>query len=300
VGIAHWDDVQSRRNERGQMAATWFDLGRAAGTDRCGLRRLQMGPREMPTPVHVHGEAEEIFYVLDGSGLTWINDKAYEVRAGDCIVYANAFDEHTIRGGEDGLDVLAFGAREFLPAGELPRGRSMWSVTGWIEVHDGHPWDREPPLEWPEPSPRPAGIVNVADAVADEWSERDAGGVNRALGREAGSRQTGLNHETIEPGRLNSPPHCHSSEEEIFVVLDGEATLLLGDEEHPLRAGHVVARPPGTGIPHAFRAETELTMLSYGTREPNDITYYPRSDVLWLRGVKLAARLERVPPEEIW
>ena len=50
-----------------------------------------------------------------GSGLTLLDDKAYEIRAGDCIVYKNFHEAHTIRAGDDGLDVIAFGAREYLP-----------------------------------------------------------------------------------------------------------------------------------------------------------------------------------------
>ena len=69
----------------------------------------------MPTPAHIHGEAEEIFYVLGGSGLTWLDEKAYEIREGDCIVYKNWHEAHTIRASDDGLDVLAFGGREYLP-----------------------------------------------------------------------------------------------------------------------------------------------------------------------------------------
>ena len=89
MGLAHWDDVEKRRNVRGQMAGTWSDLGTAAGSYRCGVTRIELAPGEMPTPAHVHGEAEEIFYVLAGSGLTWLDGKAYELRAGDCVVYRN-------------------------------------------------------------------------------------------------------------------------------------------------------------------------------------------------------------------
>jgi uncharacterized cupin superfamily protein len=64
-------------------------LGSPAGSYRCGVTRIELGPGEMPTPAHVHGEAEEIFYVLGGSGLTWMDGRAYEIRAGDCIVYKN-------------------------------------------------------------------------------------------------------------------------------------------------------------------------------------------------------------------
>ena len=300
MGVAHWDDVQKRRNERGQMAATWSNLGTAAGSYRCGVQRIEMGPDEMPTPAHVHGEAEEIFYVLGGSGLTWMDEKAYEIRPGDCIVYKNFHEAHTIRGGDDGLDVLAFGAREYPPIGELPRGGSAWSVTGWFEVHDSHPWDREPPLEWPEPEQdRSASIVNVADVEPEVRGGRR----RRFLGAAAGSRWTGLTHIELDRGVLSGPPHCHSAEEELFVVLDGEGTLELtpspdwggraAPESHEVRRGSVVARPPGTGVSHAFRAGAKgLTLIAWGTREPNDLCWYPRSNKLYWRGVGVIGRIE--------
>jgi uncharacterized cupin superfamily protein len=299
--IAHWDDVEPRLLEHGHIRARWADLGRAAGSIGVGVRRILIEPGDVATPAHVHPVEEEIFYVLGGSGLSWQDGKTYDIREGDCLVHLAMAAAHTLRAGDGGLEVLAYGHRMRTPGAYLPNANRYWLNPSWTEAgHVSHPFDAEPELEWPEPSPRPANIINVAEAEADEWAERDAGGVARALGREAGSQRTGLNHEVIQPGKLNSPPHCHSAEEEIFIVLDGEATLLLGNEEHPLRAGHVVSRPPGTGVPHTFRAETELTMLSYGTREPNDITYYPRSGVFWLRGIRLAGRLEPVSHEEIW
>ena len=39
------------------------------------------------------------------------------------------------------------------------------------------------------------------------------------------------------PGKESAPPHCHSLEEEIFVILDGDGVLVLGDEEIPVGAG---------------------------------------------------------------
>jgi uncharacterized cupin superfamily protein len=68
---------------------------------------------------------------------------------------------------------------------------------------------------------------------------------------------------------LSMPPHCHSLEEEIFVVLEGDGHLLLweedGVEEHEVRAGSVVVRPASTGGSHAFRGgEQGMTVLMYG------------------------------------
>ncbi len=60
-----------------------------------------------------------------------------------------------------------------------------------------------------------------------------------------------------------------------------------------MRPGHVIARPPGTGVGHAFRAgDGGLTMLIYGTRKPNDMAYYPRSNKIAFRGLGVIGRIE--------
>jgi uncharacterized cupin superfamily protein len=46
-------------------------------------------------------------------------------------------------------------------------------------------------------------------------------------------------------------------------------------------------------IAHSLRAGGHgLTYLGYGTREPGDVCYYPRSNKIFWRGVGLIARLE--------
>jgi uncharacterized cupin superfamily protein len=127
---------------------------------------------------------------------------------------------------------------------------------------------------------------------------------DRVLAEEAGAERAGLQHRTIAPGRAAVPAHCHSAEEEIFVMLEGSATLELiaspvpasrgvEAETHELRPGHVVCRPAGTQVSHFIRAGDEgAVMLVYGTSEPNDITYYPHSNEFYIRGIGLIGRLE--------
>jgi uncharacterized cupin superfamily protein len=111
----------------------------------------------------------------------------------------------------------------------------------------------------------------------------------RALGCAAGAVKSGLNHVTLAPGADGAPPHCHALEEELFYVLAGSGTLTLGvgaGEEHPLGPGDVIARPPSTGVAHSLRAgERGMTYLAYGTREPGDSVYYPRTGQIRLRGL---------------
>jgi uncharacterized cupin superfamily protein len=298
-GIVHWDDVEAVRGEDGHIAGSWRYLGRAADTGKMTVDRIEIDPNRWSTPAHVEGE--EIFFVLGGSGLSWQDGKVYEVRAGDCIVHRAGREAHTLRAGDNGLDVLVYGAHGNDGHATLPRVGVTWLGRGWVRsAEGGHPWEQEAAAGEPEvgePGERPRNIVNV-DAL-----EPDAEG-DRVLAGEAGAEQAGLHHRTLPPGKRVVPAHCHSAEEEIFVMLDGTATLELipspmmvergaKGETHELRAGHVVARPPGTKVAHdLLGGEDGATMLVYGTREPNDIAYYPRSNKFYLRGIGLMGRIE--------
>ena len=302
--ISHWDEVESSRGERGHIAGSWQSLtGRSSQT--VGVKRIRVDPGMWSTPLHLEGSEEEIFYVLAGSGVSVQSEggdiEGYAVRAGDCLVHLALENAHTLHAGPDGLDVLAFGQRHYAANTLLPNAGVSWLGPTWVlaGAEEDHPWTREAavgPPEVAELSPRPGNIVNVNDLEPVERDGATVGRRNRDLGRAAGSRRTGLRHAEVLSGKLNAAPHCHSAEEEIFVVLDGEGDLLLweasGVTEHAVRRGSVVARPPGSGIAHAFRAgEGGMTLLMYGTRDPNDVCYYPRSGKIFFTGLGLVTRL---------
>lgn len=305
-GIAHWDEVEGAHRQAGHLDAEWFDLGTAAGTVSVGLQRIRIAPGAWSTPAHIeHGE-EEIFWVLGGSGLSWQDAGAgpatYAVGPGDCLVHLMMGEAHTLHAGEDGLDVLAFGQRTRSGGARLPRAGLSWFGPSWVRSGGSpSPWEGEALVSAPElpaPSARPSWVVHV-DAVAGE--RRDGATVaheRRDLGTAAGSVATGLKHVSVPPGKLAAAPHCHSAEEEIFVVLEGDGALLLGDEEHPVRAGTIVSRSPASCVAHTFRGGPGgLTLLAYGTRQPNDICYYPRSGKIALWGVGVIGRIE---PVDYW
>jgi uncharacterized cupin superfamily protein len=296
--VAHWDEVGERRREVGHIAATWQDLGSAVGTLGVGVQRIRIDPGKWSTPAHVEGAAEEIFFVLRGSGISWQDGSAYRVGPGDCLVHLPEAQTHTLRAGPDGLDVLAFGHR--FPHGNtvLPRARVAWMWPAFVEVvpiGDEHPFKREAAVGEPEVGElleRPPRIANVTEGIRHEIRP---GAVDLDLGGSVGSERTGLSQVTLEPGRDGYPPHCHSAEEEIFVILEGSGTVFLGEEDAAVHAGHVVGRPPGTRVAHSFRAGDQgMRYLAYGTREPSDIAYYPRSNKIYFRGVGVMARLEKL------
>ena len=170
-------------------------------------------------------------------------------------------------------------------------------------LHGKHSATRVCAPEVGELSDRPARIVSAADVDPTVRDGETVAHTVRDLGRAAGSLKTGIRLFDVPPGKLLNPPHVHSAEEEIFVVLDGMGTVELwphlrfgGEHEtHPVRKGSVVARPAGRGRAHALRAgESGAQVLAYGTRDPRDVTYYPRSGKVNIRGIGLIGRLDAV------
>jgi uncharacterized cupin superfamily protein len=302
---AHWDQAPSTRFDVGPMGADWDLLGTAAGCDRVGLRRIRISPGRQSTPVHAHFGEEEIFYVLRGSGFSWQEKGVYDIGEGDAILHPHGGPAHTIVGGDEGIDVLAFGDNLRHEAVRFPRIESAWIGGMIFDFHPIHQFqleaERAGPVEVPVARDRrPSTLVNVAELEAIEVDRGPARGRARFVGRALGARRTALNLAELAPGGESAPPHCHSAEEELFVVLDGEGVLLLvghdGEEqEHPVGRGSLVARPAGTGVAHGFRAgERGLTLLMYSDKHPDDMCFYPRSGKVALRGLGVIFKPERV------
>ena len=304
MSTSHFDDAFSAEFELGHLRNRWTMLGEGAGCETVGVRRIEVFPGAWSTPAHEHGRSEEIFYVLSGRGVSWHRGVACEIGPGDAILYKPRSGTHSVH-SDEGIDVLAFGTREYDESPRFPQlGMTLVGGRAVDSVGVGH---GEPPIQFtmeaehgPPPlpdqlAPRPATVANV-DEVEPVLVERTR--VHRArrdLGTAIGSVKTGLQHVVVQPGKESAPLHCHSVEEEIFVVLDGEGVLVLDEQETAIRAGHVIARPAGTGVSHLFRAgAAPLTYLAYGTRDPSDVCYYPRSNKISIRGVGVVARLERL------
>jgi uncharacterized cupin superfamily protein len=302
--LVHWDDVPVHLVERDPMRARWSDLGAAAGSVGVGVKRVAIAAWDHPTPPHLHGAEEETFFVLRGSGLSWQDGLTYAVAAGDCLVHPPSGPAHTLIAGSEGLEALAFGTRVAVEVSYLPRAGVAWLSPTWVEAGGDRPWDREAaagPLPVPPPTTRPDAIVHLDDPRVPMETLRD-GSVTaevRHLSRAGGARLTSLRWVRVPPGRLGSARHCHGASEELIVVVAGEGELLLGDGHLPVRAGHVISRPPATGVAHALRAGvTGLDYLAYATREPNDIVYYPETGAVALRGVGVVGRLTPLAGEE--
>jgi uncharacterized cupin superfamily protein len=304
--VVHWDDVEESLRDHGHIRAARRRLGAAAGAHTIGCSRWRIGAGEVCSPAHTHPDEEELFFVLDGSGYAWQDGRSFPISAGDVLVFPADGPAHTIVGGP--IDVLAFGTGSPTGLCWLPRSDTMWVGSTWLPLGSPPPFDVEAqlgPLDLGtvvDPADeRPPWIVGITDVEGMPITRGSTDQTLTDVGRAGGSQLSGLVHVVIAPGASGNPPHCHSAEEELFVVLDGEGTLELHEDgtivQWPLRRGSVVARPPGTGVSHAFRAAAggPLTFLAYGQRNNADTCFYPLDGSVRLQGLgRLRFRVEAI------
>ena len=79
---------------------------------------------------------------------------------------------------------------------------------------------------------------------------------------------------------FSHPFHTHPTREEMIYIIDGAATLRLGNDELQVGAGDVIACPPGSDFPHQLinTGDTVLTYLVVSTMDYPDISQYPDSN----------------------
>jgi uncharacterized cupin superfamily protein len=110
----------------------------------------------------------------------------------------------------------------------------------------------------------------VLPADRHEWEERPspAGGAPRRAAEitgPAGLEQSRARLWRLPPG-TRGRRHAEGAQEEVFVVLEGTLTILLGDppERFDLPPQSVAAAQPGTGIQLRNEGDTDLVLFAYG------------------------------------
>ena len=123
-------------------------------------------------------------------------------------------------------------------------------------------------------------ILNIDQLPLEEWRHGERFEARMAqIGRLLGARKLGYRLVVLPPGKAAWPLHAHYVNEEMFFIIEGSGSLRLGEESWPLRAGDVVAVPPGPETPHQIvnDSEADLRYLCVSTMEAPDIVAMPDS-----------------------
>ncbi len=130
-------------------------------------------------------------------------------------------------------------------------------------------------------------IRNVHDAPRRPFQRRPLYESSYApLSDGTAARKLGAGYDVLAPGQRVCPYHFHHAQEEMFVILEGSATLRVAGEMLPLRAGDAVFIPPGPDYPHQIinTSDTPLKYLSISTQEQPEVCEYPDSDKIVVLG----------------
>jgi uncharacterized cupin superfamily protein len=81
--------------------------------------------------------------------------------------------------------------------------------------------------------------------------------------------QMGASHVVLKPGAWSSQRHWHEGEDELVIMLSGEAVLIEDSGETVMRAGDVAARPAGVQNGHHLinRTDEDCVFIAIGTGE---------------------------------
>ncbi len=90
-----------------------------------------------------------------------------------------------------------------------------------------------------------------------EHAAQVAGRWYRRLAPASGLTDFGASHVVLKPGAWSSQRHWHDGEDEMLVMLSGEAVLVEDGGPTPLRAGDVAVFPKGSKNGHHLRNESD-------------------------------------------
>jgi uncharacterized cupin superfamily protein len=132
-------------------------------------------------------------------------------------------------------------------------------------------------------------IINIEDVVLTPRSAANAAPGDAAVRFDArigqiaahlGAQKLGYNITAVPPGKRAFPLHSHRINEEMFFVIEGSGEIRIGATVHPIRAGDIIACPPGgpeTAHQIINTGATDLKYLAVSTQQYPEICDYPDS-----------------------
>lgn len=115
----------------------------------------------------------------------------------------------------------------------------------------------------------------------EPYASKMKGRVKRRLGDFFGLKNFGINQTTLEPGAMSALRHCHSRQDELIYVLQGEPTLYTDTEKLQLKPGMCAGfAAAGGNANHLVNETAEMVVyLEIGDRTPGDSAEYPDDDL---------------------
>jgi uncharacterized cupin superfamily protein len=113
------------------------------------------------------------------------------------------------------------------------------------------------------------------------WSEKNISDV-------FGAKNLGFHLEIMAPKTFSCPYHFHTKEEEMMIVIEGEAIVRKNGQFRKVKSGDLVYYETGEQSAHNLYNHTDKPFKYFvlSTKSPDEICYYPDSK-------KMLSRLDR-------
>jgi uncharacterized cupin superfamily protein len=306
VPWSEWSDVP-------RFTLRFRALSRAALGEayRIGVSIEELAPGKQSTPAHYHIFEEEHVFILEGALTLRLGADTYEMKAGDYVCFpagqkaghclvnrGSAVCRYVMIGERNPNEVAVYTDSKKVLVRALGR-RALFDLAAtrgyWDGEDTGLAKGEVPPSELPPVASEPPvkGKPPISsDAVAWDEFAHGKGFVDRnkhltfaAVGEKA---HVGVLIEAPPPGMRGAPRHYHMMEEEHALILEGEVTLLFGDERYPMKAGDYVCFPAGQAIGHSFlnSGAGPCRYLMIGERNPGDVVVMTDSNKMQVRALR--------------
>jgi uncharacterized cupin superfamily protein len=314
--IATSDIPWTEFSEVPRFGVRWRHLSRAALGEgyRVGVAIEELPPGKQSSPAHWHVFEEEHVFILEGALTARIGPKRFPMKAGDyacfpagrqaahCLVNeSGAPCRYVIIGERKANEVVAYTDSGKVLVRALGRDAlfDMSAKRAYWEGEDtGLPPGEVPPSdavgEVPAAPADPLPPISSEDVPWDAEGppgSADFGGHSKHLTYAAlgsGDYHVGVLIEAPAPGKRLAPRHYHMGEEEHALILEGEVTLLLGDERFRMRPGDYVCFPAGQPVGHSLvnSGNGPCRYLMIGERNPEDVCVYSDSNKVAVKALR--------------
>jgi uncharacterized cupin superfamily protein len=139
-------------------------------------------------------------------------------------------------------------------------------------------------------------VLNLGDAAAFR-NEEKGGAVIPLEPRGGPFKDFGVNVHVVWPGEPSALYHSEGVRE-AFLVLSGECTLVVEEEERPLHQWDFFHCPAGTRHIFVGAGDGPCAILMMGGRTPEETLHYPVSEVAAKHGASVAK--ETPNPDEAY
>ena len=278
-----------------------------------GVAIEELPPGMQSSPAHYHIFEEEHVYILEGALTLRLGAGTHEMKAGDYVCFPAGQ-----KAGHCLINNSGAPCRYVIAGERHPNEVGVYTDTGKVLVRAlgrramfdlaatrGY-WDGEntglPPGELPPsdaaaaPPDAPVNPKPPISTGAVAWTEEGLGEGTQFGGRSkhltfaavGADYHVGLLIESPAPGRRLWPLHYHMLEEEHVLILEGTATLLLGEDRYAMKEGDYVCFPAGQKTAHSLlnNGPGPCHYLMIGEHNPNDLCVYPDSNKMAVNALR--------------